>query len=131
MMQSMSGDKKAFGGLGEGLARGFLTRSGYEIICSPFRCKIGEIDIIARHREILVFVEVKTRRSSRFGSSIEATTPVKQKQIIKVARFYLKNVNRIQFKFCRFDVIAIDQGQSGSAPDIRHIQDAFRDNSGV
>jgi putative endonuclease len=63
---------------GEELAVNHLKRLGYRIICRNYRCSLGEIDIIARHRGVLVFVEVKSRRSEAFGSPKLAITPAKQ-----------------------------------------------------
>ncbi|MBN1551341.1 YraN family protein [bacterium] len=125
----MTRERKSIGYLGEGFARGFLKRQGFNIIQSPYRCRYGEIDIIAMEDDILVFVEVKTRRTLRYGSPLEAVDRIKQKTIIKIARHYLMNC-KIKFINCRFDVIAITQIKQNAPPDIHHIRDAFRDDSG-
>jgi len=124
-------NSKTIGKLGEGFAKGYLERSGFKVLRAPFRCRSGEIDIIALDRDILVFVEVKTRRSTRFGSPLEAVTVSKQKQIIKVARYYLAYADETAFKTCRFDVLGITQGKPGTPPKIVHVKDAFRVDSGL
>jgi len=124
-------DKKSLGNLGEGFAKGYLTRQGYRIVHAPFRCKIGEIDIIALDNDILVFLEVKTRRSNRFGSPLESVTPKKQRQIIKVAQFFLAYTRKPAFKLCRFDVLGIVQEPGHSEPKIIHAKDAFRQDYGL
>lgn len=98
--------KKALGKKGERLAKEFLKQHGYKIVTTNYQNKLGEIDIIAWERDILVFIEVKTRRSGRFGLAKEAVDKHKQHQMIKVAMYYLKELN--QEVKARFDVVAID-----------------------
>ncbi len=118
----MSKQRINLGKRGEDIAARFLLEKGLALIARNFRDKFGEIDIIAKDRETLVFVEVKTRRSDHFGRPEEAVTPAKQQQIIRVASYYL-----VQHKLLdapvRFDVIAIiiDQGN----PQITHLVSAF------
>ncbi len=123
-------DEKHFGNLGESFARGYLQREGFNIHFAPFRCRSGEIDIIASEGETLVFIEVKTRRSLHFGSPIEAVNDAKQRQILKVARFFIARIQSVSFRFCRFDVLGIVQGPAGTEPVVTHIRDAFRDECG-
>ncbi len=127
----MMNHKKNFGHLGEHYAKGFIKRKGYEILFAPFQCRAGEIDIIAMDGEILVFIEVKTRNNRYFGTPLQAVTPYKQRQIIKVAKYFLYRVFRGTFKFARFDVIGITQPRGSNEPEISHIIDAFRDDSGI
>ena len=87
----------------------FLIKNGYKIIETNFNTKYGEIDIIAKHRDYLVFVEVKYRKSSNTGTSQEAVTFAKQQKIIKSAIVYLKQ-NRIENNI-RFDVVAINDSE--------------------
>jgi len=122
-------EEKHFGNLGESFARGYLQREGFSIRFAPFRCRSGEIDIIATEGETLVFIEVKTRRSLQFGSPIEAVNEAKRRQILKVARFFIAQIQSVPFRFCRFDVLGIVQGPSGTEPVVTHIRDAFRDES--
>jgi putative endonuclease len=86
------------------------------------RTPVGEIDIIARQRKTLIFVEVKTRRGSGFGAPQEAVGPVKQRQILRAASWYLNDV-RLGNLQPRFDVVAVRC--SGDHPLIEHIANAF------
>jgi len=92
---------------GEELALGFLENLKYKILEKNFRCKFGEIDIIALHGKTLVFVEVKTRSSPEYGSPQTGVTKRKRNQLTKVAFFYLQK-NRLFNRDARFDVVAIE-----------------------
>ncbi|MBI5665923.1 MAG: YraN family protein [Nitrospirae bacterium] len=106
---------------GEGLAVQFLKNKGYKIITQNYKTRIGEIDIIARDGDTLVFVEVKTRESIAYGKPFEAVNYFKKKKISNVAMLYLKKLKEIPP--CRFDVVSIfyEQGR----PDCELIRDAF------
>lgn len=84
-----------------------LERKGYDILEKNFRCRIGEIDIIARHQGYLVFIEVKYRKNDRSGYAAEAVTQKKQQIISRVADYYLRTHYKV-IPACRFDVVAID-----------------------
>ncbi len=107
---------------GENIALDYLRNEGYIIIERNYRCYLGEIDIIAKDGNILVFVEVKSRRSCKFGMPQEAVGTKKQKKISMIAMFYLheKNLSDVN---ARFDIVAvyIDSG----APFVELIRDAF------
>ena len=107
---------------GEQLALLHLKRLGYRIICRNYRCLLGEIDIIAHHRDVLVFVEVKSRRSQAFGSPKQAITPAKQHKLSQVAWHYLQKHNLTEAK-ARFDVVTVS-GTKG-APLFEVIENAF------
>lgn len=113
----------ALGKAGEKIALRYLKDKNYRIVAKSFRMYRGEIDIIAFERKTLVFVEVKTRRSSDFGLPEESVTPAKQKQIIKIARGFMAK-NNLQDVECRFDVLSLhfdeDEGYT-----INHIKNAF------
>ena len=79
------------GKTGEGIASGFLTQNGYQILDVNYRCPIGEIDIVARERDELVFVEVKTRKSSAMGYPEQAVGTAKQKKMSQLALWYLRD----------------------------------------
>jgi len=106
---------------GEGVAVQFLKTQGYKIITQNYKTRIGEIDIIAREGDTLVFVEVKTRESIAYGKPFEAVDYFKKRKIVNVAMLYLKKMKEIPP--CRFDVISIcyEQGK----PDCELIKDAF------
>ena len=100
----------------------YLKKSGYKIIEQNYRNKLGEIDIIAKDKKSLVFVEVKATRTDSFGSPKWAVTPKKQKKISMVALYYLKATKQNNVK-ARFDVVAISSSQDN--PRIELIKNAF------
>jgi len=104
----MSDSRRRYGQNSEETAAGVLKKNGYKILERNFRTPLGEIDIIARHKGVLVFVEVKARRSGRFGGPKAAITPAKQRKISMVALTYLKSVRALDAK-ARFDVVTIMQ----------------------
>lgn len=118
-------DNKSIGSLGEDLAVSFLKGEKYRILERNYRCKGGEVDIVARdpRDKSLVFVEVKARRDLSYGVPQLAVTPFKQRQISKAALTWLAQ-NRQQDADARFDVIAILLADSGDHT-IEHITNAF------
>ncbi len=90
----------------ERIAGEYLKLHGYEILEYNFRCKSGEVDLIAKDGEYLVFCEVKYRKDDRKGEPLEAVTLEKQKRISKVAGYYIARTYNINMP-CRFDVIGI------------------------
>ncbi len=94
------------GKLGEEYACTYIEKMGMEIIERNFRCKMGEIDIIAIDGEELVFIEVKTRGQLLFGMPSEAVGNVKKKHIYRVAEYYLM-LHHLETIFCRIDVIEV------------------------
>ncbi len=106
---------------GERIAKEFLRRKGFSILQENYRTPFGEIDIIAREKDVIVFVEVKTRADLTFGSPFEAVNRRKKEKIKNVALCYMKRLK----KECpaRFDVLSIniDDGREK----IEHIRDAF------
>jgi putative endonuclease len=114
--------KKELGKKGEELAVRFLKKRGYRIVDKNYVCKMGEMDIIAKEKDTLVFVEVKTRTSTIFGPPQLAVNPTKQMQLSKVALSYLK-AKQLEDVKARFDVVAILLGPKGE--EIELIKDAF------
>ncbi len=106
---------------GEDLAAAYLQKKGYKIIQRNFKTLIGEIDIIARDRDVLVFIEVKTRESLEYGHPFESVNKNKKRKIANVAMLYLKRLKDIPP--CRFDVVSVyyEQGRA----EFNLIQDAF------
>jgi putative endonuclease len=102
----LSDKRGRLGQTGEELAVAFLQKAGYKILLRNYRQKCGEIDIIAEDRGTLVFVEVKTRTNTSFGSPFAAVTEKKQRQIGRVAQDYLCR-NSLFNRPARFDVISI------------------------
>jgi len=85
-MSATYAQRKALGDYGERLAAAELERRGLEVLDRNWRCREGEIDIVARHRGSLVVCEVKTRRGDRYGSALEAITPVKAARLHRLGR---------------------------------------------
>lgn len=100
-----------FGKKSESVAVNYLKKQGYRIIELNYRTKLGEIDIIAKQKGTLVFIEVKARKSNRFGRPELAVTPKKQRKISMVALYYLKSTKQSNAK-ARFDVVAINSVNS-------------------
>ncbi|MCD6245834.1 YraN family protein [candidate division WOR-3 bacterium] len=110
---------------GEDIASSFLVKRGYRIVGRNFHySKYGEIDIIAVHKKTLVFIEVKFRNSSKYGSAVESINSIKQKRIVKTARYFLSKKGILGKVDTRFDVIAIDMVDGKER--IEHIKNAFK-----
>ena len=119
----MSVSRQRLGKLGEEAAAKYLQEHGYLIIERNWRCRSGEIDIIARKQEQIVFVEVRTRASKSFGTPQESVTPRKQRQVRQTASIYLYQ-HRIADAPLRFDLISIQLMDDGTW-DIQHLPAAF------
>jgi putative endonuclease len=102
----MSDLKQRVGRSGEDLAAEHLERHGYRILARNYRTRQAEIDIIARHRGVIVFVEVKARRDQGYGHPKWAVTPAKQRRISMAALTYLKKQRAMDAR-ARFDVVTI------------------------
>lgn len=109
---------KVVGDKGELLAQKYLKKQKYQIIEKNYRNKIGEIDIIAKDKDSIVFVEVKTREANSFGRPMVAVTPSKQNKIRGVASYYLMTKGWSE-QPCRFDVVEV------LGEEINHIKNAF------
>lgn len=115
-------DNKTLGMRGEEIALEFLKKRRFRVLETNYRCRCGEIDIIARDGSELVFVEVKTRRTSSYGPPQLSVTPFKQRQISKAALTWLTK-NGLMEKNARFDVIGVLLRDNG--PLVEHIKNAF------
>ena len=112
----------ALGKRGEDIAAAELKRRRYRIIERNYRCTSGEVDIIALHEKVIVFVEVKARSSRAYGRPEMSVTPRKQRQLAKVALSYLQSKNFLD-RDARFDVVAVEVGATGER--VRVIENAF------
>lgn len=110
-------NKREVGAYYEDVAKRYLTEHGVTILESNFRCKMGEIDLIGRQGDVLVFFEVKYRTDDKFGYSLEAIDKKKQKKIINCAKYYLA-FNKCDC-YIRFDAVGIDMDR------IEWIKNAF------
>lgn len=114
--------KQKIGKEGEDIAKKYLKQKGYTIIEQNFRCKQGEIDIIALDKQEIVFVEVKTRTNTRYGLASEAVNSQKKKHILGAIKYYIHKRN-LENKFIRIDVIEIYMKKQKAY--INHIKQAI------
>jgi putative endonuclease len=118
------GSTAGTGRFGEGVARRHLEERGYEILDTNYRKRFGEVDIVARRSGTIVFVEVKTRHSSRFGTALEAVDGRKQRQLARIAQDYLV-ARQLESAAARFDVVAVTLDHNDQPVTIDHIENAF------
>ena len=118
----MQDKRQQFGKKSENLAVWYLKKIGYKIIEQNYRTPLGEIDIIAKEKKTIVFVEVKSRRSIRYGNPKWAVTPKKQRKISMVALQYLKSTRQMDAR-ARFDVVAVTSNRD--QPQIEIVKNAF------
>ena len=111
----------SLGQKGEEFAISFLRKKGYKIKVCNYKTRIGEIDIIARDGDTLVFIEVKTRESLEYGHPFEAVNARKRKKLAMVAMLYLKRFDDVPP--CRFDIVSIFI--NNGTPECELIKDAF------
>jgi putative endonuclease len=111
-------DRRGAGKSGEDQARAFLERRGYRFLAANFRTRLGELDLVMRQKDAVVFVEVKSRQSNDFARPYEAVTLYKQRRLAKAAVEFLKSQGLTK-SACRFDVVSI--GPDG----IEHLENAF------
>ncbi len=103
----MFGNTRSVGKIYEELAANYLKTQGYKVIAKNYQIRGGEIDIVAKEGNDLVFVEVKARYNDSFGQAIESITPWKIQALLKTARFYVQKINWGDKPY-RFDLVAID-----------------------
>ena len=120
--------RRETGILGEKIACDFLGRNGYQIVETNYRCPGGEIDIIAQQQDTLVFVEVRTKKSSRFGTPEESITPNKMEKLRTVAAHYGQNRKNLPVNW-RIDVVAIQMNNRGRVSRIELIENAVEEIS--
>ena len=115
--------RRETGNLGEKLAQDFLKKRGYHILETNYRCPRGEIDIIARDKGCLVFIEVRTKTNLSFGSPEESVTTTKKTRLIATARYY-RQCHRNLPSSWRIDFVAVTMSQKGATPQIELIKSA-------
>lgn len=121
----MTKARQNLGRLGEELAAQHLASHGYEILERNYRCPIGELDIVARDKECIVVVEVRTRRGREYGTPEDSVTTAKQKKLIEVASAYLQEKYPPDVDW-RIDVVAIEMTRNGHILRLEIIRDAVR-----
>ena len=120
----MKKDRQETGKRGEQIARKCLEEKGYTILTTNFRCRVGEIDIIAKDKHIVVFVEVRTITSNKYGPAYNTVTYPKQRQVKRAALFYISKHNLVNTQF-RFDVIGITLNPKTDNYHLDHLENAF------
>jgi len=126
----MSDIRKRTGAFGEAVARKYLVQHGYRILETNYSCSIGEIDIVARDDDFLVFIEVRTKRSRQFGTPEESITATKRARLVNLAQAYLQQHEDVP-EFWRIDVVAIEVGQGGKVSRIELIKNAVGQDSHI
>lgn len=120
----MTSRRQAVGRRGEEAARAFLRRRGVRILAENFVCAAGEIDLVGRDGDTLVFIEVKARTSNAYGPPHLAVHLRKQRQIVRAAQWYLAE-RRMPEVPCRFDVLAVTFPEESETPRVDWVRDAF------
>ncbi len=115
--------RKKLGDFGESAAVKFLKDKGYEIVSTNYRCRYGEIDIVARDDYQIVFVEVRTKKGRAFGTPEESVSSIKQSRMVKAAETYLQDKG-IESSDWRIDVVAIEVNSMDKVRRIDVIQNA-------
>lgn len=122
----MTIERLNFGRKGEKAAEAYLKKQGYRILKKNYRNKVGEIDLIAEHNKVLVFIEVKSRTDASLEHPFMAVTPRKQKKIAQTASLFLVQ-NKVGDRQIRFDVVSVLAGtENPDALQVEVLQDAFR-----
>ena len=121
-------DRREVGKLGEKAAQKFLKKRGYRIRETGFRCRRGEIDIIAQKKDCLVFVEVRTKSNLDFGTPEESITQAKKQKLITLALTYTSTHQKIP-SLWRIDVVAIEIDERGKPKRIELIENAIEQDS--
>jgi putative endonuclease len=115
--------RKETGILGEKIASDYLKKRGYRILEANYRCREGEIDLVARNKDYLVFIEVRTKRSLAFGTPEESITAAKREKLRTVAAHYQQNHDSLP-QLWRIDVVAIELDKRGKPSRIELIENA-------
>lgn len=112
----------------EHYAAQYLTQQGLEILAQNYRCKLGEVDLVMRDKSTIVFVEVRSRKHSRYGSSIESVDHRKQRRLVHAAQHYLLKYQLSNRVICRFDILGINTAKINKDPyaAITWVPDAFQ-----
>jgi putative endonuclease len=121
----MKAFNKDIGALGEHISESYLKDLGYKILNKNFKCKCGEIDLIAINKGYICFIEVKTRYGTNFGMPAESVISSKQHKIYKTAQVYIMRENITDFNF-RFDVMEVILNNNNNDFLVTHIEDAFQ-----
>jgi putative endonuclease len=116
--------RQSLGRWGEGIAADYLIERGYEILDRNVRTPYGEIDLVTKYEESVIFVEVKTRASSNFGWPEEAVTEQKKAHLLDAAQAYLQDIPEFEGDW-QVDVLAVEKIEAGKAPQIMHFKNVI------
>ena len=116
-------NRQELGAAGEKIARDFLKKKGYKIIETNYRCREGEIDIVARKKDCLIFVEVRTKSGTSFGSPEESVTFAKREKLISSALTYMSEHTNLPEAW-RIDFVAVELNPNGKPKRIELIESA-------
>jgi putative endonuclease len=119
--------RRLFGQEGEAEAERYLRRKGYRIVARNLRSSLGELDLVAEDGKVLVFIEVKARRTGQFGGAIHAVHRQKQQKLVRLASQFLAQRHWME-RSCRFDVVLLEATTANSLK-VQHIQNAFEVSS--
>jgi putative endonuclease len=120
--------RRFFGQEGEAEAERYLRGKGYRIVARNVRSSLGELDLVAEDGHVLVFIEVKARRTGRFGGAIHAVHRQKQHKLVRLAAQFLAQRHWMD-RSCRFDVVLLEATET-AALRVEHIQNAFEVSAG-
>lgn len=123
----MTTPRQRLGDSGERMAERHLESLGWTILARKWRGLSGEMDLVADSGDLIVFVEVKTRRGESHGRAEEAVSPAKCGRLILLGQQFLENEHELADRFWRVDLIAITLGRDGSVSRVNHIEDVCRD----
>jgi putative endonuclease len=123
--------RQKLGNTGEKLAAARLTELGYQIITTNWRCRIGELDIVAWHGQCLAFIEVRTRHGSKVGTPEESITPAKKQRLLNLVEAFLIDQPDIlnakgELPPCRIDLVAVEFGITGQLSRLEVIENAVQ-----
>ena len=117
--------RASLGKRAENLAKDYFLSHGFRILTRNFRCRIGELDLVVLDPDrTVVFVEVRARRSDRFGSPAESINHKKQDKLLKLAAWYIQS-RRLENTLCRIDVVSVLIPEDGGPVNLHHIRNAI------
>ena len=112
-------NRRADGARYEDIALAHLERAGLALIARNYQCRYGELDLVMRERDVVVFVEVRYRGASRFGDGVDSVGAAKRAKLVRAASAFLAEHPRLAGAACRFDVLAIGGGENAPSMDWR------------
>jgi putative endonuclease len=118
--------RQGLGTAGERLARRHLERAGFQFITANWRCPVGELDLVMRDGDVLVFVEVKTRRGESFGAAEESLTAAQSRRLLRAAQRFLEQRDDLARLIWRADLVAVTLLSSGAVARVTHLENVIQ-----